>query len=573
MSNNQWIYHQPTFECDQFNPDMLIHSPWVGHRNFAYDYVCNVKPSLIVELGSYYGCSSFAFLQAIKDKQLNTAFYAIDTWGGDSFTVSDYQEDIYSAYEQINTTCFSGVRSHMVRKTFDEACADFQDGSIDLLHIDGSHNYEDVKNDFTRWYPKVADDGVIFFHDVGQDFLFGAPMGSHIFWQELKESFQFVLEFPFSNGLGLLFTSEERYRRFLQQVDLTHYQLLLNLQDTENKDLIRKNHFVIRDLRSHNTSLQEQISTLNYHLERHRADHDAAMLYQQQLQQQCTALQTDLESLRQQYGRQQESNDAQFAQFNDLLAAKDQYIQDLEGQVRLLNEYAAGKDSYIRELEQQVPQLNQHVAEKESYIRDLEQQIAQLNQYAANKEDYIGKLEQQMAQLNEFAAGKDRYSQELEQQIAQLNVFVSSKDQYIQELEQQIAQLNQYAASKEDYIGKLEQQMAQLNEFAAGKDSYSQELEQQRAVLLDTIAQKDALAEQLTLDLSESRTRQTELESCCKDLRSSLAQEQGRFCELDAAYAQCRSTLYSLIQRIENLPFGKYLLKDLPSVAFVQEDH
>ena len=551
MNNNQWIYYQPVFECDQYNPDLLIHSPWAGHRNFAYDYVCNVRPSRIVELGSYYGCSSFAFLQAIKDQRLDTVFYAVDTWGGDAFTVSDYQEDIFGAYSQINKSCFSGIQSHMLRKTFDEACADFADGSIDLLHIDGSHHYEDVKNDFTRWRSKVAANGVVFFHDVGRELLLGKPMGSHIFWQELKTCFQFVLEFPFSNGLGVLFFSEEAYRRFLQQVDFNHYQLLLNLQDTENKDIIRKNHFTIRDLQSHNAHLQEQIVTLNHHLNRHRADQTAAAAYQQQLQQNCDELQSQLEDIWQQLCAAQESHGAQLVQFEDHLAAKERYIQELEDQVAQLNVFAASKEDYIRTLEQGKQALADHAAEKDTYSRELEQQVVQLNGYAADKDRYSHELEQQIVEINDYAAGKDRYSRELEQQIAELNDYAAGKDRYSRELELQIAE---------------------LNEYAAGKDRYSRELEQQRAELADAAARKDAYAGQLGKELSEARSLSLMLESRCNELHASLAQEQACRCELNTAYLQCCDALNSLIHRIEKLPFGKYLLKGIPSIGPVQEE-
>ena len=163
-------YYSPKFEADEYNPGLLRYSPWAGHRTFAYDYVRNERPSCIVELGSYYGCSAFAFLQAMKDGGIAGSFYAVDTWEGDSFTKNDYREDIYGKYKEIQDKCFSGWGAsfekdpsdtdlhtgdtisengaHMLRMTFDEAALLFEDASIDLLHIDGSHLYEDVKHDF-----------------------------------------------------------------------------------------------------------------------------------------------------------------------------------------------------------------------------------------------------------------------------------------------------------------------------------------------------------------------------------------------------------------------------------------
>ena len=41
----------------------------------------------------------------------------------------------------------------------------FADESIDVMNIDGSHMYNDVKNDFEAYLPKVKKDGIIIFHD------------------------------------------------------------------------------------------------------------------------------------------------------------------------------------------------------------------------------------------------------------------------------------------------------------------------------------------------------------------------------------------------------------------------
>jgi len=41
-----------------------------------------------------------------------------------------------------------------------------KDKEIDLLFIDGGHEYKQVKADYQAWYPKVKTDSVILFHDM-----------------------------------------------------------------------------------------------------------------------------------------------------------------------------------------------------------------------------------------------------------------------------------------------------------------------------------------------------------------------------------------------------------------------
>jgi hypothetical protein len=48
-----------------------------------------------------------------------------------------------------------------MRSTFEDALEYFAGGSVDLLHIDGRHLYEDVKHDFTTWRRKLTEDSVV----------------------------------------------------------------------------------------------------------------------------------------------------------------------------------------------------------------------------------------------------------------------------------------------------------------------------------------------------------------------------------------------------------------------------
>lgn len=45
-----------------------------------------------------------------------------------------------------------------------EASKEIED-NIDLIFIDGSHEYEDVKNDFKLWWPRLNQNGIMAFHD------------------------------------------------------------------------------------------------------------------------------------------------------------------------------------------------------------------------------------------------------------------------------------------------------------------------------------------------------------------------------------------------------------------------
>ncbi len=172
--------------------------PWAGHLAFAYDLVAAERPGLLVELGTFFGESYFGFCQAIKEKSIACNCYAVDTWKGDAHG-GFYSEEIYADVEAYNRTHYSSF-SHLMQMTFDEALSYFSAGSIDVLHIDGHHSYESVRNNFESWIEKVRPGGIILLHDVC---VRTAGFGVWRFWEELCAAFPHFA-FAHSAGLGVV---------------------------------------------------------------------------------------------------------------------------------------------------------------------------------------------------------------------------------------------------------------------------------------------------------------------------------------------------------------------------------
>ncbi|MCY0876430.1 MAG: class I SAM-dependent methyltransferase, partial [Firmicutes bacterium] len=170
---------------------------WHGHMPLAFYIVAAAKPSVFVELGTHKGDSYCAFCQAVEAAGLSTRCYAVDTWQGDTHA-GHYDDSVYDGLRAYHDPRY-GHFSSLLRETFDEALAYFDDGSIDLLHIDGLHTYEAVKTDFDKWLPKLSDRAVVLLHDVEvreRDF------GVYRFWQELQTAYPTVTS-SISNGLGI----------------------------------------------------------------------------------------------------------------------------------------------------------------------------------------------------------------------------------------------------------------------------------------------------------------------------------------------------------------------------------
>ena len=187
------------FQSILFKPKSVEYPfAWAGHLHFANFLVSEIKPTIFVELGTHSGNSYFAFCQSVKELNLPTKCFAVDTWVGDSHS-GNYDQDIYEYVKDINSS-YSNF-STLLKMKFDEAVLLFEDKSINVLHIDGLHTYKAVKYDFETWFPKLADDAIVLMHDTQ---VFEDDFGAWQLWEELKVKYSLHIELKHSNGLGVL---------------------------------------------------------------------------------------------------------------------------------------------------------------------------------------------------------------------------------------------------------------------------------------------------------------------------------------------------------------------------------
>ena len=194
-----WVVSDPRYDADQLNPKLKF-AYWEGHRDFAYDLLQFVRPERLVELGSQYGCSLFSFCQAVRDFKLNTEINAVDMWSGD-IGAEITGEEVYALVKKTAATYYPEVNLHLFQMCFDDARPNFADNSIDILHIDGGHTFEDVEHDFTTWLPKLKENGIVLFHDVYSPI----DQGSCDHWEKTKKEYDCYFDFTHSCGLGILF--------------------------------------------------------------------------------------------------------------------------------------------------------------------------------------------------------------------------------------------------------------------------------------------------------------------------------------------------------------------------------
>ncbi len=207
--------------AEQLSPRLLKSPWWIGHIPFAFELIGRLRPRITVELGTYSGSSFAAFCQAVEASGCEGRCYGIDLWEGD-IHMGRFDESLFNEISGYLSAQHPRTAT-LIRKDFNEAVSLFQDGSVDLLHIDGTHTYEAVSNDFHTWLPKMSARSVVLFHDVNVTVenvgLPALKFGVRKFFDEIKVRYPH-LEFAHCYGLGVLVTGREAPAEVMELVEL-----------------------------------------------------------------------------------------------------------------------------------------------------------------------------------------------------------------------------------------------------------------------------------------------------------------------------------------------------------------
>lgn len=228
-----------------------VFSAWSELIPVLYALFVLLRPRRFAELGVHNGMSFFAACQITERLGLKTECIAVDSWIGDEHAGFHDTKvfDEFRAYLAKNYPDQQYIQGY-----FPSARRCFDDGSLDLLHIDGLHTYEAVKRDFETWLPALSDVGVIILHDIN---VFERGFGVWRLWQELKEKYP-AYGFAHKHGLGIVFVGREPH---------PFAALLRNLADNRLYNTLVQAYFesigtLLIEYRSTQASLNELRSSL-----------------------------------------------------------------------------------------------------------------------------------------------------------------------------------------------------------------------------------------------------------------------------------------------------------------------
>lgn len=144
-----------------------IGEDWFTYPNFYRSLVDQFPSgSKFVEVGSWRGRSSCFLGVEIYNSGKEISLDCVDTWGG-SDEHEGYEilkgDGLYREFISNISPISSIIKP--IRMTSLEASKFYPDESVDVVFLDASHKYEDVRDDLFAWYPKVKKGGIFAGHD------------------------------------------------------------------------------------------------------------------------------------------------------------------------------------------------------------------------------------------------------------------------------------------------------------------------------------------------------------------------------------------------------------------------
>lgn len=141
-------------------------------------------PKVVLEIGTARGGTLWLWCQLADP---NAFIISIDLPGGDfggGYTEEEIPRMLTMTQHQQKMQLFRGD-SHTpeMLKALNKV---LQGRQIDLLHIDGDHTYEGVKQDYEMYSPLVRSGGLIVFHDITEHF-WQPTVQVRPFWDEVKQ--------------------------------------------------------------------------------------------------------------------------------------------------------------------------------------------------------------------------------------------------------------------------------------------------------------------------------------------------------------------------------------------------
>jgi hypothetical protein len=169
---------------NNFKPLPLQLSGWNGTKPIFRELIQKIKPTTIIEVGTWKGQSAITMGNAVREFGLNTTIHCVDTWLGaiefwttgkgtserNLMTVNGYPQ-VY--YQFLSNVVHNNLQDIILPfpNTSENGYRYFKYNNItsQMIYIDASHEEDDVYKDLNNYYDLLENNGILFGDDYQKD--------------------------------------------------------------------------------------------------------------------------------------------------------------------------------------------------------------------------------------------------------------------------------------------------------------------------------------------------------------------------------------------------------------------
>lgn len=169
---------------NNFKPLPLQLTGWNGTKPIFRELIEKLKPTTIIEVGTWKGQSAITMGNAVREFGLNTTIHCVDTWLGaiefwttgrntgerNLSTLYGYPQ-VY--YQFLSNVVHSNLQDVILPfpNTSENGYRYFKHFNItaQMIYIDASHEEDDVYKDLNNYYDLLENNGILFGDDYQKD--------------------------------------------------------------------------------------------------------------------------------------------------------------------------------------------------------------------------------------------------------------------------------------------------------------------------------------------------------------------------------------------------------------------
>lgn len=139
-----------------------------NYGDVFYYLIKSFKPKNIVELGTYYGYSALHIAKALSEQDYNSKFTIIDLWDRYLYNHCDKVITINN-FKKNKLLDINNVNLNFIQNDALKCYKDFDNNSIDFIHIDISNNGYILEKCLEKWHEKIKLLGVLLFEGGSEE--------------------------------------------------------------------------------------------------------------------------------------------------------------------------------------------------------------------------------------------------------------------------------------------------------------------------------------------------------------------------------------------------------------------